>query len=387
MTDILRRDIFNDANLQWHFHKASTRELTHSIHRYSGKFIPQIARQAIELLTDPGDLVLDPYAGSGTTLLEAMMSGRRAIGVDLNPLAVLIATTKVTPVERRLLTKLMDGAMAIHFEGVARNELDLWPTSVVPARPYPDPLKSEWFTKWFPGEVIESLSAIKFFADSQEDERLRNIALVAMSDILRKVSRAHQGFPNVMFDKKRTVSVSVRDEFLSRLRDITNAVARLDDATSAIEGLVQPKVIHGRAEDRNVPDDSVDAVISHPPYIGSVPYAEYGMLSLKWLGAEPKELDAALTGGKRQSKDVVARFYEGYEGMLTASTRAIRPGGNIFLLTGNPTVKGQVIDLNEMTTAIAKLLGLTLRYTAERSGVNRRANRMDIETVTVWVKS
>ena len=80
----------------WEFSDADTQYLTHNIHRYSGKFIPQIACRAIELLTEPNDLVLDSYMGSGTTLLEAMLRGRNSVGVDLNPLAVLISKVKTT---------------------------------------------------------------------------------------------------------------------------------------------------------------------------------------------------------------------------------------------------------------------------------------------------
>lgn len=82
------------ASIDWEFSDADTQYLTHNIHRYSGKFIPQIAQQAIQLLTNPGDTILDSYMGSGTTLLEAQLSNRNAIGVDLNPLAVLISQVK-----------------------------------------------------------------------------------------------------------------------------------------------------------------------------------------------------------------------------------------------------------------------------------------------------
>ena len=82
----------------WDYTDANTQFLTHNIHRYSGKFIPQIAARAISLLTQPGDLVVDPYCGSGTTLLESALLGRRAVGVDLNPLAVLITRVKTTPI-------------------------------------------------------------------------------------------------------------------------------------------------------------------------------------------------------------------------------------------------------------------------------------------------
>ena len=81
----------------WEYADADTQQLTHNIHRYSGKFIPQIAARAISLLTQPGELVVDPYCGSGTTLLESALLARRAVGVDLNPLAVLIARVKNNP--------------------------------------------------------------------------------------------------------------------------------------------------------------------------------------------------------------------------------------------------------------------------------------------------
>lgn len=63
----------------WEFTDSDTQYLTHNIHRYSGKFIPQIAGKAIELLTNPQDLILDSYMGSGTTLLEAALRGRNSI--------------------------------------------------------------------------------------------------------------------------------------------------------------------------------------------------------------------------------------------------------------------------------------------------------------------
>lgn len=369
--------------LDWEFAEADTRGLTHGIHRYSGKFIPQIARQAIELLTEPGDLVYDPYCGSGTTLLEAMCAGRRSVGVDLNPLAVLIAKTKVTPVDPDVLDGLWQSALQLPLGETQQPALDIWGIERSRSRGRVEFPEDPYFHKWFTLNVLRDLCIIRSFADDQEDVRLRNILLVAMSDILRKVSRAHQGFPNVMFDKDRIVRTSVRDEFLPRLYDVVQAVKELGTVAPG-ESDLRPVVIEGKAEDRHLDDASVDAVITHPPYIGSVPYAEYGQLSLKWLGAEPKELDAQLTGGKRQAKDVVSRFRTGYEAMLRAATRAVKPGGTVFLLTGNPTVKGDLVDLFDMTAHIAETVGLHLVYRGERRGKNRRANKMNLETISIW---
>ena len=100
----------------WGFSDADTKKLTHEIHRYSGKYIPQIAKQAIELISFPGELVLDPYVGSGTTLLEANLSGRKSAGIDLNPLAVLISEVKTTPIHDDKLNSLLAFFEEIQFK-------------------------------------------------------------------------------------------------------------------------------------------------------------------------------------------------------------------------------------------------------------------------------
>lgn len=69
----------------------------HEFYRYPGRFSPAFARAAIEAFTEPGDFVLDPFVGGGTTLVEARLAGRPALGSDLNPLAVFVSRTKSKP--------------------------------------------------------------------------------------------------------------------------------------------------------------------------------------------------------------------------------------------------------------------------------------------------
>lgn len=84
--------------------------LTHNFYRYPARFSPIFARTAIELFSKPGDIVLDPYMGGGTTVIEAMTSGRRAIGVDLNALACFIATVKTTGLKQNEKTAIISWA-------------------------------------------------------------------------------------------------------------------------------------------------------------------------------------------------------------------------------------------------------------------------------------
>ncbi len=70
----------------------------HDFYHYPARFAPVFAREAIRSLTSPGDLVLDPFCGGGTTLVESLSLGRRAVGIDINSLATFLTRTKTTPI-------------------------------------------------------------------------------------------------------------------------------------------------------------------------------------------------------------------------------------------------------------------------------------------------
>lgn len=87
----------------WDFRKANTKELTHCFHSYPAMMIPQVARRIIKNYGKEGDVLFDPYCGTGTSLVEANIKNISAIGTDLNPLARLIATAKTTKINSDLL--------------------------------------------------------------------------------------------------------------------------------------------------------------------------------------------------------------------------------------------------------------------------------------------
>jgi hypothetical protein len=186
-----------------------------------------------------------------------------------------------------------------------------------------------------------------------------------------------------MFDRNAPKRTNPARSFLTALERVCQMVASLEE-TDVRWGDVH--VEHGTAAALRLDDNSVDAIVSHPPYIGSIPYAEYGALSLKWLGLDPKALDRTLTGGRRQSPDVVDRFREDYGRMLLEAARVLRPGRYAFLMVGNPVVRGATVDLAAMTIELAHRAGLRLVVQAERKGVNRRANKMGAEHLLFFRK-
>jgi DNA modification methylase len=87
----------------WTFAHADTQYLTHGFHPYPARMVPQIANRVITRYSKPGDLILDPFCGSGGVLVEAKLLGTNSVGVDINPLAVIIAKAKTTPIDSQPL--------------------------------------------------------------------------------------------------------------------------------------------------------------------------------------------------------------------------------------------------------------------------------------------
>ena len=370
----------------WEYADADTQYLTHNIHRYSGKFIPQIPARAISLMTRPGELVVDPYCGSGTTLLESALLGRRSVGVDLNPLAVLIARVKTTPIPEATLKELVCTlGNALATDGVYSG-LPLFQDLVrekVSGNAQDPRFECEWYRKWFQPHVLRELVAIDLAIREINSQALSDVARVAFSNILRNSSNAHSGYPNVMFDKNSPIKGSPTLPFLKTLNRNAKLAASLSNVSASWSDV---SVLRGNATSLPIASGTVDAVISHPPYLGSVPYAEYGALSLRWLGVDPKQLDRELTGGRRQSRDVVQRFEEGYRQMLRETQRVLRPGRHAFLMVGNPIVRGEIVNLAQMTLDLACDTGLELAARTQRHGINRRANNMGAEDLLFFRK-
>src|SRR3972149_1410739 len=91
LSRLLREDL--------NFHESASNYASHSIHAFAAKFPPQLPRIFIEGLTDPGETVLDPMMGSGTAIVEAFLCNRKAVGFDIDPLALLICQVKTMPVD------------------------------------------------------------------------------------------------------------------------------------------------------------------------------------------------------------------------------------------------------------------------------------------------
>src|SRR5687767_8591244 len=158
---------------------------SHGLHSFSAKFPPQLARWGIEAFSRPGQSVLDPMAGSGTTLVEARLLGRHALGVDIDPLARLIARVKATP----LAPELVDAAAAALLAEV---EADF--AALTAAREHAIPFRDAFrdivipeFPNrdyWFLSEVSEELALLRWRIDQVRSVSLREFFYVVFSALI-----------------------------------------------------------------------------------------------------------------------------------------------------------------------------------------------------------
>ena len=91
------RNVLRQSFLEAARYQGPVKGHTHNLYKYPARFSPLFARSAIECFSSPGDIVLDPFVGGGTTMVEARLAGRHAFGSDISSLAVFLTRTKAVP--------------------------------------------------------------------------------------------------------------------------------------------------------------------------------------------------------------------------------------------------------------------------------------------------
>lgn len=357
----------------WDYAREPTKHYTHGFHTYPAMMIPQVAARLVDSLTRPGDTILDPFCGSGSVLVEAVALGRNAWGLDLNPLAILIARAKTTPIDPGTLQA-----------GLAAIEARL--PALLAAPPPPPPVPRLGF--WFKPPVIAQLSALTAATADLAGGAVRDFFSVVLSETIRLASNTRSSeFKLYRYAPERLARHTPDALALFRLRAARNILAMARFAARPRQVFVHAAAGDSRFPYAGIPARSVDAVITSPPYGDSrttVAYGQFSRLSSQWLGlAGETDLDRALLGGspargaaelpsdhlrraleqidaaspKRASE--VRAFYCDLLPCLSQLAEALRPGGRAALVVGNRRVSGVQIPTDLIIAELGASLGLT----------------------------
>jgi len=266
----------------WDFAGLGMRETqngVHFFHHWTAKFIPQIPGRVIDRYAEAGDVVLDPFMGSGTALVEAIQRGHDAWGTDINPLAVRIAQAKTTPIDNDSL----DDFVAWLGKGAESPSRHLSQSGTL----------FEGGERWFREDVARAIRAIRNRA-RRLDAPTRNFVLVGLSDLLKGMSNARMDrtVPTLpksprYRDKKhywRLVNNETREiNAFQRLRaQLLRMNRALGDLLASAEGRAQP-VLHDARRLSSLGRRAQLAVTS-PPYWSAQNYQKMHSLSFRVLG-------------------------------------------------------------------------------------------------------
>lgn len=360
-----------------------------SIHPFPARMAPDLALERVQKLIR-GSVILDPMAGSGTVLRQAAKSGCKAIGFDMDPLAVLMSRVATTPCEIEHLDSFAENAIAKATSLDGRKVHLGWIDD--------DPETRKFVRYWFAPQqrlALRKLSKV-LLEDTAFKERQAecDALLLAMSRIIvTKEQRA-----SLARDTSRSRPHKVTDEndfdvFSEFIRSTKRLKAILSDEPP--KGSVTVNIGDARSM-IGVSNESVDAVITSPPYLNAIDYLRGHKMSLVWMGytaSELREIRSNSVGAERcpdaqeeieiydaivkkiadvrvlsrRHQGMILRYAQDLHKLMKEIARVLRQEGQATFVVGNSCLRGVFIQNSAGVGKAAELNGFQLIEESERT--------------------
>lgn len=284
--------------------RQSTRYSAHGLHEYKGKFNPQIVRAILNILDiKVGSRLLDPFCGSGTSLLECVHLGVDAIGTDINPLAVFIANAKLAAIRVPASALRTDMAKSIRR----------WGHIKIPNVRH-NLAREEYLLSWFTRDVYDAIERMKLSIEELGPPMSTPLLAIA-SNLLRDYSLQD---PNDLRIRRRKSPLPEKPFIEAYEEAAEQFIDKLENAQQIISTTTTTsRAVMADSREITVRDigftEKFDCAITSPPYATALPYIDTQRLSLVWLGLIPPSdilpLEAKLVGSRevrgRQSKQAL----------------------------------------------------------------------------------
>ena len=340
---------FNAAQLHhadFDFTDSKTKYLTHGLHPYPAKFIPQIPDILIRELSSEGDTVADVFCGSGTTLVEALLLNRNAVGFDANPLACLITkakTTRLAPGDQRLLVSVVAKAED-HADAISNAGKTFFNSSAAFVSTAPRP-SGDVLDFWFEPLVVEELAEILSWCNALPSESARTVALVAFSSIVVAASKQDSDTRYVRREKN-----AAPGETMTRFaRALKSSIIAVDEFSKRLRPDLSCKVIHANILEQPASPE-FDLMVCSPPYPNAFSYHLYHMTRMVWLGMDQPKFKKQEIGSHRKYSakglnGATAQTFQGEMRTILAWLRChLKPGGFACFVVGDSTIRGERIN-------------------------------------------
>lgn len=335
----------------------------HNIYSYHAKFTPEIPRKFIRKYSNKNDLVLDPFCGCGTTLLEALKLKRNAIGVDLSPIGILCSKVKTCEYDLNIVKKYEKQILQVHKENI-----------LIPN--FPD--KNIWFNE----SVLNCLGMLNYNISAIKDEKYKNLFYLILLSILNSCSRKRQTWnlgylaDNVLPNKDRIV-----DPTKLYKQKITRFYKRSD-----ILKKVQNNVMCIESDVLNVNNvENADLVVTSPPYPFAVDFIKYHRLALYWMEKSVDNLSYKEIGArnKRNRKNALNEFYQSMETVYKHIMNMVKINGIWCMTIGNTTRNKEKINFVDWTIKLFEKNGWvlekkTFRYLKQQTMAQKRIKKESI---------
>lgn len=346
-----------------------TTYLVHNYHPYAAKFIPQLPKYLIKKFTEQYDVVLDPFCGSGTAIVEALLLNRNGIGIELNPIGALVSKVKTTPlknkqiliatqflreleyIKKAFLIKSESNTLFLYTsdKDISQELQDLTPTLNFPNKFH-----------WFKRDVLNAILHIKHKIDNIDDRDVRDFLLVALSSIIVKVSNQESETRYAAIDKKVN-AIDVFSLFEDKVKDM---IKRMREFSSLISEKVYAKIYQKDSRSIDfIPENSVDFIITSPPYPNTYDYYLYHKLRMIILGFDYKEVQEKEIGSRHRhssKKENIQTYLQSMRQCFHNFANILKPGHYFAIVIGDSVIRGVKYDGYELIKNIAHLTGFKI---------------------------
>ncbi len=247
---------------------------SHGLHKYPAKFFPELPRWLIQKYTKPGNIILDPFMGSGTSNVEAMLLGRHSVGIDVDPFAKFLTKVKTTKLD---VEELEDSTDFILNSLVKYDPKKIKGTDL-PTFPYRD--------NWFDKEILFELAYIKkSIMNSKYSDNIKNFQLISLSSIIRSVSNADNNCTRTVVRKKLNKNIYPSMALTKFAETLLLNSYRMTEFSSVVDTNISIEIPSDNDARRiKYPANYFDFALTSPPYANAVDYPRTHQLEMYWLG-------------------------------------------------------------------------------------------------------